>query len=290
MLRNGSVNVSGVKRVILRWLLVAIATWAGLCVLLFAARNRLLFPVRGSGTGAPASAGMPDGRRVTIVTADGEQLAAWYLPPRDSTGRSGAVLWLHGNGETVDGLGPILRGFRPPRAAMLAVDYRGYGGSSGHPTAAGVLRDAEAAFDWLAARPEVDAARIVVYGRSIGAAPAAHVASVRPAAGLILESAFTSLRAMVRRQFPWAPAALAPAAFDNLAALGRVTTPILLIHGDRDEVVPPAMGRALAASVGARAELWIIGGAGHNETYDAGGEEYVRRFHDFVARHAEESR
>lgn len=283
-------SISGVGRVILRWLLIATAAWAGVCVLLFAARNRLLFPVRGGRTGDPARAGMPDGRRVTIETSDGERLVAWYLPPRASSGRggrAGAVLWLHGNAETVEGLAPILREFRPPAAAMLAVEYRGYGGSSGSPTAAGVLIDAEAAFDWLAARPEVDAARIVVYGRSIGASPAAHVASVRPAAGLILESAFTSLRAMVRRQFPWAPPVLAPAEFDNLAAVGRVTAPILVICGERDEIVPPAMGRALAARAGARAETWVIGGAGHNETYDVGGEAYVRRFRDFVARHAE---
>lgn len=272
---------------ILRWFLVAATTWAGVCLLLFAARNRLLFPLRGGGTGEPARAGMPDGQRVTIVTGDGERLAAWYLPPRDASGRSGAVLWLHGNAETVEGIGSVLREFRPPRAAMLAVDYRGYGGSSGRPTVTGVLRDAEAAFDWLAARPEVNAARIVVYGRSIGTGPAAHVASVRPAAGLILESAFTSLRAMVRRHYPWVPSALAPGAFDNQAAVGRVAAPILLILGDRDDVVPPAMGRELAARAGTRAELWVIGGAGHNETYDVGDEAYVRRFRDFVARCAE---
>ena len=280
----------GSAPVLLRWLLIVTATWAGVCALLFAARNRLLFPATSGGTGEPAHAGMPDGRRVTVATSDGERLAAWYLPPRDPSGRSGAVLWLHGNAETVEGLGPVLRAFRPPAAAMLAVEYRGYGGSSGHPTAAGVLSDAEAAFAWLAARPEVHAARIVVYGRSIGAAPAAHVASIRPVAGLILESAFTSLRAMVRRQFPWAPSVLAPVAFDNLSAVGRVTAPILLIQGERDEVVPPAMGRALAARAGARAETWFIAGAGHNETYDVGGEEYVRRFQAFVARYAEGNR
>lgn len=272
---------------ILRWLLVAGALWAGTSLLLFAARNRVMFPLRGGGTGEPASAGIPDGRRVFIETSDGERLAAWYLPPRAAGGPSGAVLWLHGNAETVEGLGPVLREFRPPAAALLAVDFRGYGGSSGSPTVAGVQRDAEAAFDWLAARPEVDAARIVVYGRSIGAGPAAHLAGVRPAAGLILESAFTSVRAMVRRHYPWVPSALVPRAFDNLATLGRVGVPVLLIHGDRDEIVPPAMGRALAARAGAPAELWLIDGAGHNDTYDVGGGAYVRRFLDFVARHAE---
>lgn len=273
-------------RLLLRWILIVTAAWAGFCLLLFAARNRLLFPMRGGVTGDPAGAGMPDGSRVTIETADGERLVAWYLPSRGGSGRAGAVLWLHGNAETVEGLGPILRAFRPAAAALLAVEYRGYGGSSGRPTAAGVLLDAEAAFDWLAARPELDPARIVVYGRSIGAGPAAHVASVRPAAGIILESAFTTLRAVARRHYPLVPSPLAPA-LDNRSAVGRVSAPILLIHGERDDIIPPAMARDLAAGAGARAALWLIPGAGHNETYEVGDEEYVRRFQDFVARHAQ---
>ncbi len=275
---------------ILRWVLVAAATYVAACLLLLAGRRRLLFPGGGGGTGEPARFGLSDGRRVEIPTADGERLVAWYLPPRDSSGRSGAVLWLHGNAETVEGLAPVFREFRPPRAALLALEYRGYGASSGRTTTDGVSRDAEAGFDWLAARADVDPARIVVYGRSVGAGPAAHVAATRPVSGLVLESAFTSLRAMARRHFPFAPSFLAGAAFDNLAAVSRVRAPLLLVHGEVDDLVPPAMSRALAARAGERAELWLIPGAGHNETYDVGDEAYVRQFRDFVARWAETPR
>ncbi len=275
---------------ILRWVLVAAATYVAVCLLMLAARRRLIFPGGGDATGEPARFGLADGRRVEVPTADGERLAGWYLPPRDSSGRSGAVLWLHGNAETVEALAPVLREFRPSRAALLALEYRGYGGSTGRATPEGVARDAEAGFDWLAARAEVDPARIVVYGRSVGSGPAVHVAAARPVAGLILESAFTSLRAMARRHFPFVPPVLAGGAFDNLALVSSVRSPILFIHGEADDLVPPAMGRALADRAGAKAEWWGIPGAGHNETYDVGDDAYARRFRDFVARWAETPR
>lgn len=109
------------------------------------------------------------------------------------------------------------------------------------------------------------------------------LASSRPVAGLVLESAFTSLGAMVREGFPVFPAFLAGGGFDNLGRVGAVRCPVLLIHGGRDTTIPTAMGRKLAERIGPRGELWIIPTADHNETYDAGGEEYVRRVKAFVA-------
>ena len=133
-----------------------------------------------------------------------------------SGGRAGAVIWFHGNGETIGGLAAILREFRPERAALLALDYRGYGESSGRATVAGAKRDAEAAWAFLAARPDVDSAKIVVYGRSVGSGPAIFLAAERPAAGLVLESAFTSLRALARVHYPIFPSVIAGFGFENL--------------------------------------------------------------------------
>lgn len=143
--------------------------------------------------------------------------------------------------------------------------------------AAPARRDAEAAWDWLVARPEIDPARIVVYGRSVGAGPAVHLAATRQVAGVVLESAFTSLRAMARVHYPIFPSLLAGPGFDNLAAAPRIRAPALLIHGDADAIVPLAMGRAVEARLGGPSEFWVITGAGHNDTYDAGGDEYARR-------------
>ncbi len=257
--------------------------YAALLLVVFLMRERLTFPIRGGGLGEPARFGMPDGERVVIPTSGGATLSAWWLPPAAGVARPApALLWFHGNAETVEGLGPVLRQFRLPEAGLLAVDPRGYGASTGTPTAANVAADALVAFDWLAARPEVDAARIVVYGRSVGSGPAARVARDRAPAGLILESPFTSLRAMARVHYPYFPSALAQADFDNLGAVHASRAPVLIIHGTVDEIVPPWMGRALAEAAGSRARLWAIPGAGHNETYDLGDEEYVRRVMAFV--------
>jgi hypothetical protein len=254
------------------------------CVLLVLARDRLVFPIRGGETGDPRDLGIRDGERVTIATSDGERLAGWWLPPRGTARtRAGAVLWFHGNGETVEGIGSVLREFRPDSAGLLAIDYRGYGESTGRATVAGTERDAEAAWAWLTARPDVDSSRIVLYGRSVGAGPAAWLAARRPAAGLVLESAFTSLRDMARVHYAVFPSVLAGSGFDNLAALDHMSRPVLIIHGEADQIVPVRMGRALAARAGSHARLWTIPGADHNDSYDVGGDEYRCRFRAFVA-------
>lgn len=268
----------------LRLLLLLAALYAAACILLFLLRDRMIFPVRGEPTGTPAEFGIPDGRVVTIQTPDGERLAAWYLPPHDTVTPAGAVLWFHGNAEWVSGFPWLVRALRPARAAMLVVEYRGYGSSTGRPGVAGIARDALVAWDWLAARPEVDPARIVVYGRSIGSGPALHVAADRPVAGVIVESGFTSLRGLARRHYPIFPSVLAGSGFDNLRAIARVRAPILLVAGERDGIVPADMGRALRDTAGGPAELWIVPDADHNTVWAVAGEAYAERFHAFVAR------
>jgi fermentation-respiration switch protein FrsA (DUF1100 family) len=268
-----------------RLLGLAVAAYLAFGFLLVLARNRLIFPASRDRVPEPSRYGMPDGERVTVPMDDGTPLVGWYLPPREPTGaRAPALLWFHGNGETVAGIAPVLREFRPPHAALLALDYRGYGESGGRPTVVALERDAVTAFRWLAARPDVDAARIVVYGRSVGAGPAAYVAANEPVAGLILESAFTALGRMAQSAFPLYPTSLLPLGFDNEARIARVRAPILLIQGDSDEVVPFRMRAELEAAAGGHVETWTIAGAGHNETYDTGGDEYVRRVHRFIDR------
>jgi fermentation-respiration switch protein FrsA (DUF1100 family) len=269
---------------LVRILLGVAIGYALLCALMYLARDRLVFPIRGGTTGVPARYGMPDGERVTITTPDGERLAAWYLPPCGGGGspKPGAVLWFHGNGETIGDLAPVIRELRPEHAALLIVEFRDYGESSGSPTVANTTRDAEAAWDWLAARSDIDPSRIVVYGRSVGTGPAVHLAATRKVAGIILESTFTSLRAMARYHYRIFPSVLAGSGFDNLAAASRVRAPALLIHGASDRLVPIAMARMVAAALAGPVEFWTIPGAGHNDTYNVGGDEYARRFKTFV--------
>ena len=165
-------------------------------------QDRFAFPGSGGPLPSPADFDMPDGQIVTVVTSDSVTLRGWYLPPDTAPQNNRAapgLIWFYGNMETIGDIAPILKSFRPPGTGMLVIDYRGYGQSSGRPSERGVYRDALAAWEYLAGRPDIDSTRIAVYGRSIGAAVALYLATERPAAAVILESAFTSGRAMAKK-------------------------------------------------------------------------------------------
>ena len=263
---------------------IAVA-YVAACALLFLSRNRIVFPLRGGPAGPPERFGCPTGESVTIRTDDGARLTGWLLPPPEPLPKPWPVLlWFHGNGETVAGLAPALRAFQHRHAALLALDYRGYGTSTGNPTVANAVQDADAAIAWLRAHLDVFPEHIVVYGRSVGSGPAIAVASTHHVAGLVLESAFTSLPGMARVHFRLFPPFLAGAGFDNLTTLARVACPVLFIHGDRDRTIPIAMGRALAKRAPLVHEFWVIPRADHNDTYALGGDAYAKRVRQFTER------
>ncbi len=265
-------------------LLLALAYLAA-CVVLYLARERVVFPMRGGPAGAPQRFGFPSGESVTIATADGARIKGWLLPPPQPTPKPWTVLlWFHGNGETVAGLAAVLRTFQHPHAALLALDYRGYGGSTGTPTVANAVADGDAAIAWLKDHVDAFPDHIVVYGRSVGAGPAVQVAARHHVAGLVLESAFTSLPAMARLHFKIFPPFLAGAGFDNLNTIARVACPILFVHGDRDRTIPIAMGRVLAKRAPLVSEFLVIPRADHNDTYTLGGAGYAQRVRQFTER------
>lgn len=219
----------------------------------------------------PAAAGLAF-EEAAFPTADGETLRGWWIPAADP--RAPVVLFFHGNAGTREHRIEILQGFHRAGLGVFIFDYRGYGGSTGRPSEAGLLLDGEAAFDWL--RGNTGDAPIVFYGHSLGGAVAAVTALRRPAAGLILESVFTSVPDMAIRVVPLPFVRyVVKTRFDTRAALGALTQPLLLIHGDADEVVPFSMGRRLfEASAAPDKTFRAVPGAGHNDVFVVGGEEY----------------
>ncbi|OLC09811.1 MAG: hypothetical protein AUH41_04265 [Gemmatimonadetes bacterium 13_1_40CM_66_11] len=221
---------------------------------------------------------------------DGTRLVGWYLPPatahtgalRRSTAPFPAVLWFYGNGETIGAIWPIIRDFRPPNAALLVVDYPGYGASEGRATEAGMYEAADLAYNALIARPEIDRQRIYVYGRSLGSAVATHTAATHDVAGLILESPFTSARGMAARHYRIFPRSLVRLRLDNVGAMPGIHCRALIFHGTADMLVPITMGREVAAAAGGPVEFVMIDGAGHNDTYDMGGKAYRQKLAAFV--------
>jgi len=258
------------------------ATYLAVLLLLWAFQERITFP-------APRAA-LPDpqrvaraGERIEVVMHDGTRLVGWYLPPKEaSRGPVPGFLWFYGNGETIAAIWPVIRDFRPPGAALLVVDYPGYGASGGRASEAGIYEAGALAYRALASRPGVDPKRIYVYGRSLGSAVATRTAADFPAAGLILESPFTSARDMAARTYRIFPLFLVRLRLNNVETIRQVHCPVLVFHGTADRLVPMEMGRRVAEAAPEQKEFVMIDGAGHNETYDRGGQAYREKLAQFV--------
>ena len=213
-----------------------------------------------------------------LRASDGTRLHAWWV---DVPGSEIVTLYLHGNGGNLSHRPGHLREMAAAGSAVLIFDYRGYGKSAGRPSERGLYRDAEAAYDYLITtgyRPD----QIVVHGESLGSAVAADLASRRPCAGVVLECPFTSLRAEAAALVPVA-GPLFVSGFDTLQKICTVHAPLLIIHGDRDSVVPYAMGRELFEAANEPKTFWTAEGADHTDIVEVAGllyAECLRTFHE----------
>jgi uncharacterized protein len=219
---------------------------------------------------------------VTLTTADGLALHAWYLPhpaPR------GVLLFCHGNAGNISHRLDSLQIFHRLGLAVLIFDYRGYGRSEGSPSEDGTYRDAEAAWRHLVEERGVAPAQIVLFGRSLGAAVAAELASRHTPGALILESAFTSVPDLAAELYPFLPARrLARFRYDAQSALRGVAAPVLIVHSPEDEIIPIHHGRRLYdAAAEPKAFLEIRGD--HNFGFVLSGREYVDGLDRFLSVH-----
>jgi fermentation-respiration switch protein FrsA (DUF1100 family) len=195
-----------------------------------------------------------------IATPDGLRLHAWSVPARAA---GPVLLWSHGNAGNIDSRRAPLAALAARGLGVLAYDYRGYGRSEGSPSEPGVYLDATAAFDDLVTRG-TDPATIVCFGESLGGAVSIEVATRRRCGAVIAVSTFTRLADVARRHY--GPlGALAGNRFDSLARLPRVATPVLVAHGDQDEIVPFELGERLFASAFEPKRFFRIAGADHND-------------------------
>lgn len=155
-------------------------------------------------------------------------------------------------------------------------DYRGYGCSSGRPSEEGTYRDARAALICLLEQPEVDPSRVFYLGESLGGSIALDLALERQPAGLVLLSSFTGIRELSRRHYPFVPAALVPDAYPTLGRIGRLAAPLLVLHGEDDDIVPLSHGRALFEAAPGPKRMHVFPGLGHNDLVPLAGAEFAR--------------
>ncbi|GAA1303820.1 alpha/beta hydrolase [Saccharothrix xinjiangensis] len=223
----------------------------------FALQRKLVFLPSGGPLPAAADV-LPGGRDVTLGTADGLRLSAWYFP---APGARAAVLVAPGNAGNRSMRAPLAAALTARGLSVLLLDYRGFGGNPGSPTEAGLALDVRAARDFLVAETGLP---LLYFGESLGSAVVAELAVAHPPVGLVLRSPFTDLAAVGRVHYPFLPVRwLLLDRFPTAEHAAATTAPVTVVHGSADSVVPPDQSRAVATAAGGRAVE--VPGADHND-------------------------
>ncbi|HWK00626.1 MAG TPA: alpha/beta fold hydrolase [Xanthobacteraceae bacterium] len=254
-------------------LLIAAAYLAAGGVLYFGQRA-LLYRPPDTIARTPASEGFPEASTIRIKTRDGEQLVAWFAPPKDG---KPIVLFFHGNAEVLAWRVERFKKLTQDGTGLLAVSFRGYAGSTGSPSEAGLVADGEAAYAFAVAR--YTASRIALWGYSLGSGVAVQVAARHPVAKLVLEAPYTSTVDIAAERYPFMPVrGLMLDQFQSIEYIKDVQAPLLILHGAEDRVVPITFGERLFAAANEPKRFVRFPESGHVNLDRFGATEIVRQF------------
>jgi len=248
-------------------LIAAISIYLALCAFMyFAQRSLMYFPDRARTL--PADAGLPEAKEEKLVTADGETIIVWHIPPRDET--KPVVVYFHGNGGALNLRARRFAALASQGIGVAGVSYRGYGGSSGSPSEAGLIADGVAAYEFAA--KHYTAARVALWGESLGTGVAVAVASEAPVAKLVLETPFTSAAEVGASVYPFLPVRwLMKDQFRSDLRIQNVKAPVLILHGERDSVVPIRFGERLFGMIAGEKKFMRFPGGEHYDLDRHGG-------------------
>jgi uncharacterized protein len=219
---------------------IAVCLYVGMAVLLYVKqRSMMYFPEPIHTT--PAQAGLPQAAEVMLTASDGERSTAWHVPPRDDRA---VIVYFHGNGGALRYRVDRFRKLISDGIGLVALEYRGFGGNAGSPTEAGLIADGEAAYAFAASR--YPARQIVLWGESLGTGIAVVLAAEKPVGRVILEAPFTSAAAVAASRYWYMPVRLLMKdQFRSDEAIGKVSAPVLILHGMQDRTVAFAMGERM---------------------------------------------
>ena len=244
----------------LKPLIVALVLYVGFVALLYLVQRSLeYFPERRRTS--PQAAGLPEAEEAVLDTADGERVIIWHVPPRDE---KPIFLYFHGNGGSLSWRDERFRSLIADGSGLVALSYRGYGGSTGRPTETGLAHDAAAAYAFAIARYAAE--RIVLWGESLGSALAVALAAEKPVGHVVLEAPFTSTVDVAARYLWFLPVRLfMKDQFRSDLHVGKVMAPVLVVHGEDDAIVPLVLGERLYDLIRAPKRFVRVAGAGHND-------------------------
>ena len=267
-------------RSVLAWAGMLVVVLAGLWLGVRAAEPRLaFFPFRGEDV-TPERFGIRF-EALDVRTADGETLRAWWLPHEAARAQ---VVYFHGNGGNLALWSPVLAGLHRRGFSVLAVDYRGYGLSTGRPSERGLYRDVDAALTLLGEARRDPRVPLVYWGRSLGTAVAAYAAARRAPDGVLLEAGFPDARALLRHMpVLWALSWFSSYRFPTARWMRDVRVPTLVIHGTEDTIVPFEVGEQLFAQLAGPKRFHAVPGGDHNDIAPRRPDEYWRAVDAFIA-------
>lgn len=221
-------------------LVILLFLYFGLAAILyFAQRSMMYFPE--TIHTPPREAGLPEAQEIALTTADGVRLVGWHVPPRED---KPVILYFHGNGGALRYRVERFRKLIKDGIGLVAIEYRGYGGSEGSPSEQGLFADGEAAYAFAAAHYQP--AQIVLWGESLGSGVAVYLAAEKPVGRVILEAPFTSAAAVAALRYWFLPVRLLMKdQFRSDERIQNITAPVLILHGVNDHVVPYAMGEQM---------------------------------------------
>jgi hypothetical protein len=201
-------------------------------------------------------------KQINLKTGDGESIHCLYLLEPNS---KDLLIYFHGNGENIDQKLAELDLLRNMGVNVLGVEYRGYSGCSGKPSEKGIYLDGDAALKYACDSLGFSLGRIIICGRSIGTAVAVNVSQSKPLAGVILITPMTTGKNLAKAYGLWILEPFIGDPFDNLGKAARITSPVLIIHGTGDGVIPYRMGRKLYETLKCPKKFVTIEGGHHND-------------------------
>jgi len=243
--------------------------------------NRLIFHPAASLERTPADVGL-NFEDVFFTTRDGVRLHGWFVPHRNA---HSTLVWFHGNAGNISHRVENIKLLHElVRVNVFIFDYRGYGRSDGRPSEQGTYLDGEAALELIGNKlGDENRKKIILFGRSLGAAIATEMATRFVSQALILESPFVSIAEMARTILPFFPIGpFLQTQYNVGERIKKIRGPLLVLHGDQDEIVPIEQGRKVFDAAPEPKTFFPIAGAAHNDTYIVGGKNYFRQLKDFI--------